>query len=801
MSECPSRDQLELLCKGQLTGDENASVSAHLKQCALCQEKLSLFLGSDTVIIDAQPARKSDAAAAAAAAVIPVELADHPRYRVLELLSVGGMGAVYKGRHLFLERFVVLKVIRRDLLSNLQHVLRFEREAKLAAALSHPNIVTVYEAEKAGEIQFLVMEFLAGQDLGRRVKELGPLSVTDACGWILQASVGLECIHEHRMVHRDIKPSNLFLTEDGWVKILDLGLACLRGKSESGAAIELTQHGEVFGTVGFCSPEQLEESGDVDIRADIYSLGCTLYHLLAGQPPFAHSASIVEHMWAHGHEPVPPIDQIRSDVPEGLIQVLNRMLAKQPSDRYPTPAAVAEALTPFAGRSAFPSGSASAALAAASTAARGRNRWTSWPVLAGIAAVILVAAALIYLLLGRRPGSQAVFAGGPPIKVGILHSRTGTMGTSELPVVDATLFAIEEINDAGGLLGRRIEAVLEDGESDPATFAGKAEKLIAQDQVITVFGCWTSASRKAVKSVVEKHDNLLLYPVQNEGLEQSPNIIYLGAAPNQQIIPAVRWCVSFLNKRRLFLVGSDYIFPRAANAIIRDQAKALEAEIVGEEYLPLGSVQTEDIVEKIRRSKADIILNTINGDTNIAFFRSLRGAGILASQIPTMSFSIGETALGSLRAQDLAGDYAAWNYFQKTDRSQNEQFVNRFHERLGSHRVISDPMEAAYAGVKLWAQAVKAAGSVEAVAIRQAILGQSFDAPEGPIRIDPATGRTTKFIRIGKMTEGGQYEIIYSSDVAIDPVPYPETRSKAEWDAFLTNLQLSWGGEWANPKR
>jgi urea transport system substrate-binding protein len=507
-------------------------------------------------------------------------------------------------------------------------------------------------------------------------------------------------------------------------------------------------------------------------------------------------------MWAHAHEAVPPIDQIRRDVPEGLIQVLNRMLAKQPEDRYATPAEVAEALTPFAGRSAFPSGSTSAAMAGAGSRGAGglRNRWKSWPVLAGIGAVILLAAALVYLFASRRAASQAMFAAGPPIKVGILHSKTGTMGTSELPVVDATLFAIEEVNEAGGLLGRRIQPIIEDGESDPATFAGRAEKLIAQDEVITLFGCWTSASRKAVKPVVEKYNSLLLYPVQNEGLEQSPNIIYLGAAPNQQIIPAVRWCVSFLNKRRLFLVGSDYIFPRAANAIIRDQAKALDAEIVGEEYLALGSVQTEEIVDKIRRSKADIILNTINGDTNIAFFRSLRAAGILPSQIPTMSFSIGESALGSLRPQDLAGDYAAWNYFERTNRSQNELFVSRFRGRLGSHRVISDPMEAAYVGVRLWAQAVKAAGSLDVGSIRQAILGQSFDAPEGPIRIDPATGRTTKFIRIGKMTMAGQYDIIYSSDVAIDPVPYPETRSKAEWEAFLTNLQLSWGGEWANPK-
>ena len=204
------------------------------------------------------------------------------------------------------------------------------------------------------------------------------------------------------------------------------------------------------------------------------------------------------------------------------------------------------------------------------------------------------------------------------------------MASEERPVIDTTLMAIEEINAAGGLLGRQIEAIIEDGQSDAQTFAERAEKLIVQDKVSTIFGCWTSASRKAVKEVVEKHNRLLLYPVQNEGLEESPNIVYLGAAPNQQIIPAVKWSISFLKKKRLFLVGSDYIFPRAANAIIRDQVKDLGVEIVGEEYRPLGSSDMKQIVERIRSSKADIILNTINGDSNIAFFQALKAAGYFA---------------------------------------------------------------------------------------------------------------------------------------------------------------------------
>ncbi|HSE37906.1 MAG TPA: transporter substrate-binding protein, partial [Blastocatellia bacterium] len=191
------------------------------------------------------------------------------------------------------------------------------------------------------------------------------------------------------------------------------------------------------------------------------------------------------------------------------------------------------------------------------------------PVLAGLAGLLIVAAVFFRWLSGGTAGQDKGMVGGPPIKVGILHSRSGTMAIDERPVIDSTLFAIEEINAAGGLLGRPVEAIIEDGQSDAQTFAERAEKLITQDKVSTIFGCWTSASRKAVKEVVEKHNHLLLYPVQNEGLEQSPNIVYLGASPNQQIIPAVKWCISVLKKKRLFLVGSDYIFPRAANAIIR----------------------------------------------------------------------------------------------------------------------------------------------------------------------------------------------------------------------------------------
>jgi len=388
------------------------------------------------------------------------------------------------------------------------------------------------------------------------------------------------------------------------------------------------------------------------------------------------------------------------------------------------------------------------------------------------------------------------------IKVGILHSQTGTMKISEKPVIDATLLAIEEINSQGGVLGRKIDPVVVDGKSDIDEFARAAEKLITQDKVLTVFGCWTSACRKTVKPIFEEYDNLLIYPVQYEGLEQSPNIVYTGAAPNQQIIPAVKWAFDNIGQR-FFLVGSDYVFPRTANEIIKDQVIGLQGEIVGEEYLILGSEKVEDIVDRIAATQPDVILNTINGSSNVAFFKALREAGIAPEKIPTISFSIAEEELRSMKIlgmeiSDMVGDYAAWNYFQSIETPENQNFVAKFKQKYGQERVTNDPIEAGYFGVYLWAQAVEKAGTFNLNTIQENIKDRSFDAPEGVVYLDPETQHTWKYVRIGKIRNDGQFEIVWSSGKPIRPVPYPISRSKAEWEDFLNNLYLSWNKKWAN---
>ncbi|WP_240778694.1 urea ABC transporter substrate-binding protein [Shewanella sp. SNU WT4] len=383
------------------------------------------------------------------------------------------------------------------------------------------------------------------------------------------------------------------------------------------------------------------------------------------------------------------------------------------------------------------------------------------------------------------------------IKVGVLHSLTGTMAISEKSVVDATLMAIDEINASGGLLGRQIEAVVVDGASDWPAFAREAEALITQKKVAVIFGGWTSASRKEMKHVVEKHDHLLFYPVQYEGLEQSTNIIYTGATPNQQIMPAVKWSVENHGKR-VFLAGSDYVFPRSANKIIKKQLIALGAEVVGEYYIPLGDMNSDDMTDAILRSNADIILNTINGGSNLPFFKQLNQKNI---NIPVMSFSIAEDELLHLDIKAMAGHYSAWNYFQSLPSAVNKAFVARFKYKYGESRTTNAAMEAGYVGVYLWSSAVQAANTTDPSTLRQFLKGVSYDAPEGNVIISAINNHLWKPLYIGQIREDGQFDIVWSQQKPIRPLPFPSYQTIEQWNEYLNTLYQGWGESWAAPPR
>ncbi|MBR5645838.1 MAG: urea ABC transporter substrate-binding protein [Treponema sp.] len=360
------------------------------------------------------------------------------------------------------------------------------------------------------------------------------------------------------------------------------------------------------------------------------------------------------------------------------------------------------------------------------------------------------------------------------IKIGLLHSLTGTMAISEKPVRDSELLAIKEINEAGGVLGKKIIPVEEDGESDPYTFGEKARKLITEDKVAAIFGCWTSSSRKAVKPVVEEYFNLLWYPVQYEGMEASPNIMYMGASPNQQVVPAIDYCAEKFGKR-MFLVGSDYIFPRTANRIIKAQLAQLNGECLGEAYVPLGSTDFDEIIDDILREKPDVIINSINGDSNTAFFKKLYEAGITSDKIPVMSFSISEEEIKTIGVDYLKGNLLAWNYYETTETVKNKQFVKDYKTEYGNERVTGDPIEAGYIAIYMWAMACEKAQSYDVEDVRIAAKGLSFTAPEGTVTIDGLNQHLYKQVRIGRIDEKGLIDEIWATDGSIKPDPYLST--------------------------
>lgn len=356
------------------------------------------------------------------------------------------------------------------------------------------------------------------------------------------------------------------------------------------------------------------------------------------------------------------------------------------------------------------------------------------------------------------------------IRVGILHSLSGTMAISEVSLKDAELMAIAEINQAGGVLGKIVEPVIEDGASDSSTFAEKARKLIQQDKVATIFGGWTSATRKAILPVIEQLNALLWYPVEYEGLECSRNIFYIGACPNQQVEPAMHWLLKHKGTR-FYLLGSDYVFPRTVNKLIKAHLKHLGGTMTGEEYTPLGATDFCQTVTRIKQARPNVVFNTLNGDSNLAFYQQYKDCGIMAEDIPIMAVSVCEEELRRIGGDVAAGHYATWCYFQSLDTPSNKTFVENFQQTYGRHRVTSDPVQAAYIQVYLWKQAVELAQSFDIDRVRQAAYGQTLDAPGGLVRIEK-NHHLSKPCYIGKILPNGQFRVVFASNSLIQPEPW-----------------------------
>lgn len=387
-------------------------------------------------------------------------------------------------------------------------------------------------------------------------------------------------------------------------------------------------------------------------------------------------------------------------------------------------------------------------------------------------AFLAAALACTALVSACSKGGEGAAAGADgDIKVGILHSLSGTMAISEVTVKNATQLAIDEINASGGVLGKKIAPVVEDGASDPAIFAQKASKLIESDKVSTVFGGWTSSSRKAMLPVFEKTGNLLWYPVQFEGNECSPNIMYSGAQPNQQILPAYDWGKQ-QGFKKFFLVGSDYVFPRTANLILKTHITKDGLTLSGEEYQPMGGTEFSGVIGKIKAAKPDVIYSTLNGDSNVAFFKQMAAAGLTSKVLPVMSFSIGEQEAMSMGPTLVQDGYAGWNYFQSLDNPENNKFIEAYKAKFGADSVITDPMVHGYVDVYIWKAAVEKAGSTDPAKVRAAAVTlDAIPTPLGSVKFI-ANNSLVQTGYIGQSMPDGQFKIIWNSPTAIDPDPY-----------------------------
>ncbi|WP_342052058.1 MULTISPECIES: urea ABC transporter substrate-binding protein [unclassified Cupriavidus] len=359
------------------------------------------------------------------------------------------------------------------------------------------------------------------------------------------------------------------------------------------------------------------------------------------------------------------------------------------------------------------------------------------------------------------------------VKLGLLHSLSGTIAIAEASLVDAEKMAVDEINASGGIMGRKIEVVVEDGASENPIFAEKARKLLERDKCAAIIGCYTSASRKAVLPALARANGLLFYPTYYEGQEQDKHVIYPSQEATQSVIAAIDWMAREKGKT-IFLVGSDYIYPRTCNKIAKATITKLGGKLAGEEYAPLGHTEFSSIINKIKAAKPDCIYSTVVGGSNVAFYKQLRAAGLDGSKITLLSTVVSENEIEGIGKDNAVGYYACMGYFQSLKNPVNERFVKAFKTRYGQERVIGDPMEVAYNSVYLWKLAVEKAKTFDPEKVAAAAGGVTLDAPEGTVRVHATNHHVWKKVRVGRARPDGQFDIVWESANLIEPNPFPQ---------------------------
>jgi urea transport system substrate-binding protein len=754
----------------------------------------------------------------------PDELGRLGSYKIIKLLGAGGMGLVFEAEDTLLRRQVALKVMKPEIAIKADHRQRFLQEARSGAAIPHDNIATVFQVGLENNVPYLAMQFLQGESLGERLIREGKIPVEEAFRIMREVALGIAAAHESDLIHRDIKPDNIWLESDGhgrpWkrVKLLDFGLATSVSNTEEGS----NESGMIMGTPHYMAPEQARGL-PLDNRCDLFSIGCVLYQMISGELAFKGDNALKIMNALALHEPK-PLNLIDPTVPFKVAELVQNLMAKKPSERISSAndlIKIIDEIDKVDHQSPNTTNSASFALPTPNLPGQGYQAsltpwYLNWKTgLIVLAAIINIGLlAFNYGIFGTHSNAISGLAFGEPIKVGVLHSTTGYMRTTGKNVKDLTLMAIAELNESGGLLEysdkgipisrRRIIAYESDGQSNPEIFATQSEKLITQEKVKAIFGCWNSTDRKECLNVFNRNNNILFYPTSYEGLEQNPNVVYLGAAPNQQLEFTFNHMIKTLGKKKLFHVGVNSVYSKVASEIlsqqlkdIKEEDKTVQAVLSGEKLLNQGIFKFDDVVKAIAEAKPDLIINTLSGDSNRDFFRALRAQGIKGSTIPTLSFHISAEILQELDVESCTGDFVGWNYLPSIDTEQNKAFLQKVKTKLGNDTIVNDSMEAGYYGVYLWAQAVREAKSFDSDKVLQAIRGRTFPAPGGPVEIDKDTLHTYMIPRFGKIIGPGKFEIIQGNEgKPLRPIPYPRYRSPENWDKYLSNLHASWDNNW-----
>lgn len=786
---CPAKEKLEDLLANRLLAEEAAQIRQHLRDCPACRNLLTCQPVEGERFPFLEPPRSAG------------ELGWLATFRVLAVLGTGGMAIVFDAEDTLLHRRVALKVLRPEISDEALRE-RFLREARLLAGISNEHIVSIFQVGETNGIPFIAMERLEGMTLAERLRRDHWLPLVEALRLAGQVAQGLIVTHQFGLVHRDIKPANIWLESRNGrfrrVKLIDFGIA-----RRMDAPSKLTVAGQVIGTPIFMAPEQAAGL-PVDARTDLYSLGCVLYQMLTGQPPAGGEYPVSKLLQGIVDGTVTVVRNRAAQMPAPVARLLQQLLHHNPDQRPASAAIVAESLHRLEQEAQVEpvSDVPPHVPPMVRRQVRHANRFAIFLGAFAVAASVVVGVVAAWYRMQPQspdlPRDRPVFSG-PKLKIGILHSLDGITASQERPILHALQLAVQEINDAGGVLQRQLDPHEADGGSDEVTFAETARKLIDDDKVEVLFGCWTSSSRRQVAEVCQKGDRLLFYSAGTEGLETSSSVVCLGGTPNQTAVPLIDWFHHDKGKQRFYLIGAETVYCHSLHAILEHEITRVKASVVGQIFVAPTENDFAALVQKIKDAKPEVILNTIAGPKNGALLKQLRKAGIQPATLPTVWFAIAESELGQFPSAELAGDYSVACYFESLDRPENQDFLQRFRKNFGDRERVNDDMQTAYASVYLWKDAVEQAGRAETRFIRRTLRGLSVQAPCGPIRIDPTTQYAYRTMFIGEIVAGkplAQFRIIWSSPEPLPPDPYPSWRTHDEWKDFLNGLYQKWGQRW-----